>query len=266
MNKTKIEWADMTWNPVTGCLHNCEYCYARRMAQRFTPKTTDNWDDCIQPGNGLHEIRTKGSNGGPWKYGFAPTLHSYRLGEPALVKKPQKIFVCSMADLFGEWVPEEWIQEVFRACSKAPWHTYLFLTKNPDRYVELAHKGILRDAPNFWYGSTATKSSMKRFVKPKGDAAKYNTFISIEPIQEKWDINPYGDFDATQWVIIGAETGNRSGKVIPEREWITGLVKQCHGAKTPVFLKDSVQKIMGPDYDLRPLQQFPENMKGAKEA
>jgi len=197
----------------------------------------------------------------PFPFEFAPTFHTYKLEEPLRRKKPTTIFVCSMADLFGEWVPNEWIQEVFKACAKAPWHTYIFLTKNPARYMDLILEGILKPEPNFWFGSTVTVPEDLFFY-----CDGMNIFVSIEPIMAQFPDDDNNMIRNIKWVIIGAETGNRSGKVIPEREWITGLVKQCHEAKTPVFLKDSVQKIMGPDYDLRPLQQFPENMKGAKEA
>ena len=253
MNKSKIEWCDFTWNPVTGCRHGCPYCYAAKQARRFSGdvRLNKSSEQLKRDENGLYILDKPFKNQVgkviPDPVGFEPIMHKYRLPMPAQKKKPAKIFVVSMGDLFGAWVPDNWIEEVFKACDAAPWHTYMFLTKNPDRYVELAHKGILRDAPNFWYGSTATKSSMKRFVKPKGDAAKYNAFISIEPIQEKWDINPYGDFDATQWVIIGAETGNHKGKVVPEKEWIRDIVKACRTAGTPVFMKDNLISVWGED-------------------
>ena len=95
MQKTKIEWCDMTWNPVTGCKLGCPYCYAAKLARRFGKS-------------------------------FEPEFHSERLAQPAQIKKPQNIFVCSMADLFGEWVPDEWIKAVFDACAAAPQHRYLF--------------------------------------------------------------------------------------------------------------------------------------------
>lgn len=268
MNKTKIEWTDMTWNPVTGCLHRCPYCYANRQAERFSgydPLYNTNFDfesGCYIIKKPMYKRDATGIvRKAPFPFEFAPTFHTYKLEEPLRRKKPTTIFVCSMADLFGEWVPNEWIQEVFKACAKAPWHTYIFLTKNPARYMDLILEGILKPEPNFWFGSTVTVPEDPFFY-----CDGMNTFVSIEPIMAQFPDDENNMIRNIKWVIIGAETGNRSGKVIPEREWITGLVKQCHEAKTPVFLKDSVQKIMGPDYDLRPLQQFPENMKGAKEA
>lgn len=138
MEKTKIDWAESSWNPVTGCLHGCEYCYARGIANRFganigiKPEEKFVLDDpyCIY-GRKL-----------PYPYGFAPTFHRYHLND-YIAKKGRNIFVCSMADLFGKWVPDGWIEEVFNSCKKAPQHNYLFLTKNPERYIELAKKRII---------------------------------------------------------------------------------------------------------------------------
>lgn len=248
MNKTRIDWADRSWNPVTGCLHECPYCYARRIAQRFTPSVTDNWDDCTQPGGGLHEIRSKGSNGGPWKYGFAPTLHSYRLGEPARIKKPQTIFVGSMCDLFGKWVPDEWIGAVFDACLAAPQHRYLFLTKNAARYCELYDRKAFPYSENFWFGTTVT-SPHEPMVWFKD--TPYKAFVSIEPILE-----PFGDLTSPNlpdWVIIGAETGNRLKRIVPEKAWIESIINNCRRNGLPVFMKDNLRSVWGD----RLIQEYP---------
>ena len=110
MNKTKIEWCDSTWNPVTGCYHGCEYCYARRIACRFGDFSTidGNIVKVINANTStpLYEVKYKVKSPYPGK--FTPTLHRYRLDEPVRWKKPRNIFVCSMADLFGDWVPDEW--------------------------------------------------------------------------------------------------------------------------------------------------------------
>lgn len=258
MKKTKIEWCDSTWNPVTGCLHDCEYCYARKIANRFKCSTevfANKVEHSEMISSGIYE----GTYRCAFPFGFKPTFYNERLVIPDNWKKGRNIFVCSMADLFGDWVPDEWIVEVMKACANAPQHNYLFLTKNPERYAELIkNRLMIRSAPNMWYGSTATNSRMKRFVKPKNDATKYNTFISIEPLTEKWDINPYGEFENTQWVIIGAETGNRKEKVVPEKEWIDEIVEQCDKTKTPVFMKDSLVPIIGEENMRR---EFPKEVQ-----
>ncbi len=233
MNKTKIDWCDMTWNPVTGCWHECEYCYARRMAQRLSTQTA-------KPDGCIHDMKKRGDTIYP--FGFDPTLHRYRLDEPTRTKKPRTIFVCSMADLFGEWVPDEWIEEVFAACAAAPQHQYIFLTKNPGRYI-----AFNRYMPsNMWFGWSQTKPGE---VKPFDTHHSWNTFASVEPIHE-----PFPNFyPSADWVIIGAESGNRCGKVIPEKVWIADIAHQCTINGIPVFMKESLRGLMGNDF----VQEFP---------
>lgn len=210
MKKTKIDWADSTWNPVTGCLHGCEYCYAKAIANRFGWHANE--PDINE--RVLYEITVFDGKKQPYPFDFAPTFHQYRLGEPAAWTKPRTIFVCSMADLFGEWVPDEWIKQVFEACEAAPQHRYLFLTKNPARYMHLISNGIIpENQPNFWFGSTATIPEMEFFW-----CDEVNTFVSIEPILAPFeDLTDEGVDPAskTNWIIVGAETGNRKNKVVP---------------------------------------------------
>lgn len=168
MTKTKIEWCDTTWNPVTGCLQGCKYCYARGIAKRFGRYWSEGALRHLGSDGGIHELdiplnrHTSGKNRcnpvhdvqAPYPYEFDPTLHRYLLDKPQKMKRPQTIFVGSMTDLFGAWVPDSWIKEVFEACNAAPQHRYLFLTKNPQRYVELDKKGLLPRGDSYWYGST----------------------------------------------------------------------------------------------------------------
>lgn len=217
MKNTKIEWCDDTWNPVTGCLHGCPYCYARRIARRFGGKTAS-----------------------PYPLGFLPTMHEHKLGEPRKWKKPRNVFVCSMADLFGSWVPEEWISAVFEACGEAPQHRYIFLTKNPQRYAELARKGALPERDNYWYGSTVDSARARRYPGRPHD----NTFVSIEPLTERLDVG-LGSFGSDRWVIIGAETGNRKGKVVPEKGWVDDICEAADITGMAVFMKNSLLRVMG---------------------
>lgn len=246
MNKTKIEWCESTWNPVTGCLHGCEYCYARKIAERFRPfdlpHLTEKWIY-----KGINELDTPiitACKDGKervcaYPYGFEPTLHRYRLNEYEK-KKGRTIFVCSMADLFGEWVPDSWIEAVFEACEKAPQHRYLFLTKNPQRYGELAKAGKLPQRENMWYGSTLDSMRAKRYPSRICD----NTFVSIEPLTEYMNVG-LGSFGMAEWVIIGAETGNRKDKVVPEKEWIDKICEAADITHMAVFMKDSLVPIVG---------------------
>ena len=185
-----------------------------------------------------------------YPFGFAPTFHRYRLDWPAKLQRPRTIFVCSMADLFGDWVPLDWIQEVFSACKKAPQHKYLFLTKNPDRYLALAHLGYLPEDNNFWYGTSVPDPDVDYFFSDK-----HNTFASIEPILSDF---PSATEQICNWVIIGAETGNRKDKVIPKREWIEHVCQACGKAGIPVFMKSSIRELMGEDFR----QEYPWSIAG----
>ena len=256
--KTKIGWCDSTWNPITGCEHGCDYCYARNMAKRF-----EGWDDsengtwrCVMDGTGLHAIleldglQAKTQKDGkvvpaPYPLGFTPTLHRYRLDEPQKWKEHKNIFVCSMADMFGKWVPDEWITEVFNACDQASWHRYLFLTKNPERYNQLYEKDLMPKgihAWNKWYGCTITKADEAFFyIDDDAMGIDHYGFLSIEPLHGDFPVNDNLRNMGIRWVIIGAETGNRKGKVVPQEEWIKHLLESCDRSKIPVFMKNSLK-------------------------
>lgn len=253
MQKTRIEWADMVFNPVTGCHHGCPYCYARSIANRFGGHDDRVIGKTMLDSSGkyvLHETRSPmpltDKNGvtrpAPFPYHFESTMRWERLDEPQHVRKPQTVFVCSMADLFGEWVPDEWIQAVFDACKATPQHRYLFLTKNPKRYGELYAAGNLPKEENFWYGTTITTAHDLRFP----GALRLNTFLSVEPLLEPLNVG-LGSFGFDSWVIIGAETGNRKGKVTPEKAWIKKIGEAAAITHIPVFMKDSLLPIMGED-------------------
>ena len=134
MLKTKIDWCDSTWNPVTGCRHNCEYCYARGIVKRFGKMMPEQSGFGLE-NPGLHILDAPIVHN-PYPYLFEPTFHAYRLNEFVAKKKSRNIFVGSMTDLFGNWVPDKWIEDVLASCAKAPHHNYLFLTKNVKRYKE----------------------------------------------------------------------------------------------------------------------------------
>ena len=262
MNKTKIEWCDRTWNPVTGCLHECEYCYARRIAKRFGTLDRD------EAGEGLEfvldtperfyelnePVRDSEGKIEPYPADFYPTLHYYRMDEPQRKTKPQTIFVCSMADLFGDWVPDSWIEEVFAACVKAPQHRYLFLTKNPKRYGALARVGLLPQTDKFWYGSSTPTSQT-----PFWWSDRHNTFVSIEPMMEAFPSDGECPIKKVGWVIMGAMTGPGSKDHQPKKEWIEPLVEDAQALCVPVFMKDSLIPIIGEENMRR---EFPWTGKG----
>ena len=269
-SKTKIDWCDASWNPVTGCLHGCDYCYARKMAYRFGSvgfeSNTENGYECdLYEGTGENHVLNSPTfrewkNGrttkAPYPFCFDPTFHHYKLVEPQHWKKPRNIFVCSMADLFGEWVPDEWIQEVFKAREAAPQHRYLFLTKNPQRYNDLMWYGKLPKRSNFWYGGTRTGVDG---VREHEAAMTKNTFLSVEPLLAPMERATLNAIEMWDWIIVGAETGNRKGKVVPKREWVEEIAEACAKADVPLFMKGSLQDLMGDDFR----QEYPWENGGA---
>lgn len=261
MKDTKIDWCDSTWNPVTGCLHDCEYCYARGIATRYSAECGEGgiyeMDEPIR----LFGIDKKtgkvfGGKAEPYPFGFEPTLYRYRLDQPKKWYEPRTIFVCSMGDLFGEWVSDEWIKEVFDACEAAPWHRYLFLTKNPARYFALDEAGLLPRKENFYYGATADteKRAIEWTVMLVLRSPKFHVFTSVEPMLEEFGIPVVKEMcHQSEWVIVGAESGFRKGRVIPEEGWVYDLATGCWQWDKPIFMKESLRQIMGDDFE----QQYP---------
>ena len=253
MNKSKIEWCDHTWNPVTGCLHNCRYCYAKSMTTRFSGNVRrnkmamDSYRQLNQDGRKLYVLENPMVNETGhnlvYPFGFEPTLHKYRLDYPEKLKMGNNIFVGAMADIFGEWVPDEWITEIFDVCAQHPIHNYLFLTKNPKRYWNLEEKGLLPCGENIWYGFSYTDNNCQSWSSMQGDK---NSFVSVEPLLE--DLMMFDEAvlcPAAKWVIVGAETGKHRDKVIPDKAWIDKIVRHCDRFKIPVFMKDSLIPIVG---------------------
>jgi protein gp37 len=193
----------------------------------------------------------------PYPFGFAPTFHRYRLEAMRKNlrgwKEPRTIFWGSMCDMFGDWVPDSWIEAVFEVCESAPQHRYLFLTKNWLKACNFHFED------NWWVGRTITHKE-----KPGNDDKNLylccgipkkteppwidhpNIFLSCEPLHGPIsDIPYYAHSYGYKWVILGAETGNRKGKIVPQREWIEQIVHDCDIREVPVFMKDSLVGIVG---------------------
>lgn len=264
IHKSKIEWCDSTWNPVSGCLHGCEYCYAARQVKRFKPQPGE-WPEPGAVHSAAHDPRCfievkptvlrdgdgKYLRSTPYPKGFAPTIHNYKLDFLKTAKAPRKIFVGSMTDLFGEWVPDEWLAAVFRACHEAPQHVYIFLTKNPERYTELARSGLLPEEDNYWYGTTATTDET-----PYWFSDRHNTFVSIEPILGSFE--KLGDtLFPPRWFIVGAMTGPGKKENQPQRAWIENIASECERIGAAMFMKNSLADVWREPL----IQQFPASME-----
>jgi len=191
-----IEWALWSWNPVTGCRHDCPYCYARDIANRF------------------YEQR------------FEPSIIPQRLKAPKNTIFPKKeaaewmghknVFTCSMADLFGRWVPKEWIEVVLAECAANKQWNFLFLTKFPNRMSEFTF------SDNCWVGTTVdcqkrVKNAEKSFRKVKA-AVKW---LSCEPLLEPLKFDDLGAFN---WVVIGGSSKSiKTPAWVPPRKWVVEL-------------------------------------------
>lgn len=157
-------------------------------------------------------------------------------------------------------LPNEWIKEVFKACKKVPQHTYMFLTKNPNRYYSFRDKC----PKNFWLGASAVNQADEKvlfngdgsFIVTKAHciadtmAFMPNSFLSIEPLLS--DVATDVDFDSINWVIVGAQTG--PGAVPPKPEWVQNIIDQCRYVGVPVFLKNNLN---WPEK----IQEWPEEMR-----
>ena len=204
MNRTDIEWTDFTWNPVTGCLHGRPYCYARDMARRFYPP----------------------------EIGFSPHFWPERIGEPMHQRRPAKIFVSSMGDLFGDWVSADWWESVLAVVRQCPQHTFQFLTKNPRRLRELNPW-----PDNCWVGVTATDQEMFNAAACQLEEVEAGIkFISAEPL-----LGPIGieeDF-GLDWLLIGGQSGRRPTQ--PSSAWVESLMTDAQRWGIRILCKSNLE-------------------------
>ena len=210
MSKSKIEWTESTWNPVSGCnkiSRGCDNCYAERMAKR------------------LQAMGTRG-----YENGFEVTLQKHTINKPLTMKKPQMIFVNSMSDIFHKEIPDEYIIEIFEVMNQAHWHTFQVLTKRPERLEKIAHK--LKWTDNIWMGVTVEANEYVARVDYLRDIDAKIKFLSIEPLIDSVDRLNYNGID---WVIVGGESGY--GARAMREEWATEVRDRCKDADIPFFFK-----------------------------
>jgi len=155
-----------------------------------------------------------------------------------------------MCDMFGEWISTEWIKAIFDECKAHPQHVYMFLTQNPERYVELGQAGLLPEGDNFWFGTTTSSEESKYFW-----SLNCNTFVSIEPI-----LGEFGKLGERwmppNWVIVGPMNGRTAAKHRPKREWIASLEADCKKEGIPLFMKKELART----WDGALIKEYPENM------
>ena len=216
-----IEWASWSWNPVTGCLHDCPYCYARDIANRFYPQK---FAPSFLPDRLSAPANTK-----------APDLSAF--SDPVLRMAKRNVFVCSMADLFGKWVPTTWIDAVLQQAWDNPQWTFLFLTKFPVRMAEFQFP------QNSWIGTTvdrqyAVDRAEKAFTKIRSGGYQGVAWLSCEPMMERLT---FGSLDMFDWVIMGGSSrSTQTPEHRPPFEWIVHLWAQAKALNLPVYMKTNL--------------------------
>ena len=212
MNKTKIQWTEMTWNPITGCTKisdGCMNCYAARMAKRLKAMGNPRY---------INE--------------FNVTVHKDLLEVPLDIKQPRMIFVNSMSDLFHKDVPDDVIIKVFETMNKAHWHTFQVLTKRPERVLAMDQAGLLKWSSNIWMGTTVENDKyVDRIDKLRKTKANIK-FLSCEPLLGSLkDIR----LEEIDWVIVGGESGPKSREM--KKEWVLELKDLCEKDGVAFFFK-----------------------------
>ena len=200
----------VSWNPMTGCTKvspGCKNCYAERMARHLK------------------------SIGSPtYKNGFKLTFHEKAVEYPLRLKKPHRIFISSMSDLFQEGVPSSYIEKIFDVMNRADWHVYMVLTKRSSRLLELSKK--IRWTSNILMGVTVENNDYICRIDDLKKTGAYTKYINFEPL-----LGAITDLDLTgiDWVLVGGESGVKARAI--RKSWVTDIKNRCIESNTPFFFK-----------------------------
>jgi protein gp37 len=212
---SSIEWTDATWNPVRGCTKispGCKNCYAKTFAERF-----------------------RGVPDHPYEQGFDLRLVPEKLFEPLKWKRPKKIFVNSMSDLFHPDVPDEFIVRVAEVMIEGDWHNYQVLTKRAERLEKLLNSKLkfATVSSHIWWGVSVEdrKHGIPRIEHLRNTPAAIK-FLSIEPLLQDLGLV---NLKAIDWVIVGGESGRGARPM--EQVWVQQLLRQCTKQKVTFFFK-----------------------------
>jgi protein gp37 len=246
-DKSRIEWTDATWNPVTGCSKvspGCAHCYAETLSLRF------GWSER------------------PWLPVYAPenvVLHPERLDQPLRWRQPRRVFVNSMSDLFHELVPDTFVDAVFERMARADWHTYQILTKRPERMAAVvgayyARHATAKPLPHVWLGTSIENDRWTGRADALRATPAAVRFISAEPLLGPL---PSLDLRGIDWLIVGGESGAGARQMDPV--WARQLRDHALATGTAFFFKQwggRTPKAGGRELDGRTWDRYPAPVRG----
>lgn len=223
MAETQIEWTDATWNPVAGCSimsSGCKNCYAMQMAYRLEAMNVEKYKGLTRR-SGKRAI---------WKGVVREDRDSLDL--PKRWRKPRKIFVNSMSDLFHEKVSVMFIRDVWAVMRDTPHHSYQILTKRPDRMAEIVQKNFSDVLPNVWLGTSVENADVVDRIAHLRKTPAAIRFISFEPL-----IGSVGKVNLSKidWAIVGGESGPAARPI--REEWVDEIHRLCQESETAFFFK-----------------------------
>ena len=211
-DKTTIEWTDATWNPITGCTQigaGCDNCYALTIAERF-----------------------RGTPAFP--NGFDLTYRPHVLDQPLKWKRPRKVFVNSMSDLFHKDIPKSYIDQVFDVMEQADWHTYQMLTKRSSLMRDYLNQRYPMGMPNhIWPGVSVEDRKALSRIGHLCEVKSHRRFISFEPLLE--DLGSHLNLRGIAWAIVGGESGLGHRPI--NAVWVRHIRKACRFSGTAFFFK-----------------------------
>lgn len=223
MAETSIEWTDATWNPVAGCAiltAGCTNCYAMRMAARL---------------DAMGQAKYKGltrRSGSKVVWTGKIRLDPQTVDAPRAWKKPRKVFVNSMSDLFHADVPDQFIQRVWRVMKETPRHTYQILTKRPDRMADVLARSALDVLPNVWLGTSVEDGRVLSRLDDIRRVPAVVRFVSLEPLIGSVAA---GNFSGIDWAIVGGESGPCARPM--DAKWVDEIEAMCRRSNTAFFFK-----------------------------
>lgn len=247
--RTGIEWTDSTWNPVTGCTQvssGCDNCYALILAHRLLGPTYTKHPP---------EVDTPSNRADP----FAVRIWNQRLAEPLTWRKPRRVFVNSMSDLFHVDVPEDFIRAVFEVMTRSPQHIFQVLTKRPARLARFIKRNVdlfleERVPAHIWLGTSVENQAVAFRIEQLKRVHASVRFLSCEPL-----LGPVSaELSGIHWVIAGGESGIKHRRL--ELEWVRTLRDECTRTATPFFFKQvggRTPKAGGRVLDGRTWDQYP---------